>query len=217
MMVQGMNGRRGKVLNKSEQDGATMDEMSCIPIVGETVNSLRTTVEELKRCMFSGDKKRMKDVVKTFYNSLNTSLPLFDKLVAKAEKSPEETKLLSLLPWMQQLGSPLEDLVGSVQATVEAEVCFTDKAVTEISEIMGLVSNLARDTRDALTSGNEHFKEYAISESMVILDRIRDFGIEHQQRIVIGLCMPKASFLYLDIMNSLKRITMELSGLFERI
>jgi Na+/phosphate symporter len=194
-----------------------MEENSYIRTVEETVNSLRTTIDDLKRCLFSRDKKKMKDTVKTFYSRLNTSLPLFNKLVAKADKTPEDMKLLNLLPWLQQLGSPLEDLVGGVHAAVESEISFTDKALTEISEIMGMVNNLARDTADALTSANERFKEYAISESINVLDRIKDFGVDHQQRLVVGVCMPKASFLYLDIMNSLKRITLEFSSLFERV
>jgi Na+/phosphate symporter len=159
----------------------------------------------------------MKDTVKTFYSRLNTSLPLFNKLVAKADKTPEDIKLLNLLPWLQQLGSPLEDLVGGVHAAVDAEISFTDKALAEISETMGMVNNLARDTSDALTSDNTRFKDYAMSESLSVLDRIRDFGIEHQQRLVVGVCMPKASFLYLDMMNSMKRITLELISLFERV
>jgi Na+/phosphate symporter len=194
-----------------------MEESSYIRTVEETVDSLRTTIDELKRCLFSRDKKRMKDTVKTFYSRLNTSLPLFNKLVAKVDKTPEDIKLLNLLPWLQQLGSPLEDLVGGVHAAVDAEICFTDKALAEISEIMGMVNNLARDTSDALTSENDRFKDYATSESLSVLDRIRDFGIEHQQRLVVGVCMPKASFLYLDVMNSLKRITLELISLFERV
>jgi Na+/phosphate symporter len=192
-----------------------MNEKEYLHAVEINLASLRSTMDDLKKCLFSRDKKRVKETVKAFYASLNTTLPLFTELIGKPEKNAAERKLLCLLPALQQLGSASEDLVCGVQAAVEAEISLTDKALTEISEIMGLVRDLTRDTHDAMSSGNEHFKEYVLGEGRVICDRIREFGIDHQQRLVIGVCMPKASFLYLDIMNSLKRITQEISSLFE--
>jgi Na+/phosphate symporter len=192
-----------------------MNEKEYLHAVEVSLNSLRTMIEELKRCLVSRDKKRMRETVKTFNAALATTLPLFDEVVGKTEKTAAEKSLLGLLPSLQQLGSAAGDLVHGVQAAVEVDVAFTDKALAEIGEVMGLVMDLARDTCDAMMSENERFKEYALSEARSTCDRIRDFGVEHQQRLVIGMCAPKASFLYLDIMNSLKRITQELSGLFE--
>ena len=42
-----------------------------------------------------------------------------------------------------------------------------------------------------------------------------DFEITHQNRLILGVCMPKASYLYIDITDSLKRIARELSEFAE--
>ena len=193
-----------------------MNETEFLHTVEVNLTSLRATIDNLKKCLFTRDKKLVKETVKTFYSSLNTTLPLFTDLVGKPEKTSTEKQLIGLLPILQQLGGAAEDLVNGVQAAVVAEIPLTDRALTEISEIMGLVRDLTRDTYDAMSSDNERFKEYVVGEARTISDRIRDFGIDHQQRLVVGVCMPKASFLYLDVMNSLKRMAQELSSFFER-
>jgi phosphate:Na+ symporter len=99
---------------------------------------------------------------------------------------------------------------------LEAEVSFTDKALAEISEIMALVKDLTRDANDVLTTGNPHFRAYIASSAQNVMQRVDELGLEHQKRLVVGICTPKASFLYLDILHSLKRVAQALSHLSEK-
>ncbi len=192
-----------------------MDEKEYTQVISGSLNSLSKTLEDLKKCLFSRDKRRMKQTVETFYPALKLSLPVFDAMMERKEKSELERKLLGLLPMLQQIGIATEDLVGAVQTTVDAEISLTDKALSEISEIMSLVKDLARDANDVLTTGNQHFCRYVLSSAERVQQRASECGVEHQQRLIIGVCTPRASFLYLDLINSLKRIAQELARLCE--
>ncbi len=44
-----------------------------------------------------------------------------------------------------------------------------------------------------------------------------EYEVVHQQRLIEGVCMPKASYLYLDIVDSFKRITKSLDEFAERV
>jgi Na+/phosphate symporter len=192
-----------------------MDEKEYTQVITTSLNSLGKTLEDLKKCLFSRDKRRMKQTVETFYPALKATLPLFDQIIERKEKNEFEKKLLGLLPMLQQVGIATEDLVGAVQVTVDAEISLTDKALTEISEIMSLVKDLARDANDVLTTGNQRFRKYVLWSAERVRERAGECGVEHQQRLIIGVCTPKASFLYLDLINSLKRIARELARLCE--
>lgn len=192
-----------------------MDEKEHVRVVSESLGSFGKTIDNLKKCLFSRDKKRMKEVVKEFYASLKLTLPVFDEIMERAEKSEVDRRLLGLLPMLQQVGIATEDLVGAIQTAVDAEVSLTDKALSEISEVMSLLKDLARDTNDVLTTGNQHFCKYVLASAERIQQRVNECGVEHQQRLIIGICTPRASFLYLDVINSLKRIAQELGRLCE--
>jgi Na+/phosphate symporter len=192
-----------------------MDEKEHVRVISESLGSFGETVDNLKKCLFSRDKKRMKEVVKEFYASLKLSLPVFDEIMERAQKNDVDKRLLGLLPMLQQVGIATEDLVGAIQTAVDAEVSLTDKALAEISEIMSLLKDLARDTNDVLTTGNQHFCKYVLTSAERIQQRVNECGVEHQQRLIIGVCTPRASFLYLDVIHSLKRIAQELARLCE--
>ena len=194
-----------------------MDEKEHVRVIGESLSSFGKTVDDLKKCLFSRDKRRMKETVKDFYTSLKLSLPVFDEVMERAEKSQVDKRLLGLLPMLQQTGIATEDLVRAVQTTLEAEVSLTDKALAEISELMSLLKDLARDTNDVLTTGNQHFCKYVLASAERIQQRVNECAVEHQRRLIVGVCTPRASFIYLDIIHSLKRIAQELALLCEAL
>jgi Na+/phosphate symporter len=192
-----------------------MDEKEHVRVIGESLNSLGKTVDDLKKCLFSRDKRRMKETAKEFYASLKLSLPMFDEVMERAEKNQVDKRLIALLPMLQQTGIAVEDLVSAVQTTLDAEVSLTDKALAEISELMSLLKDLARDTTDVLATGNQHFRKYVLASAERIRQRVNECAVEHQQRLIIGACTPRASFIYLDMISSLKRIAQELARLCE--
>lgn len=193
-----------------------MNEPTFESVIGDILESLGKTVEGLKNCLFSGNKRLMNETRKAFAASLRSSLPTFNQAIQRKVKSPLDERLLALLPACQRLGIAMEDLVDGVQAMVETGVCLTDKALSEISEVMALLKDLARDTNDAISSGNSHFREYAVSSARHIRERSVEVGLGHQERLDTGICSPKASFLYLTVMDSLKRVAQELGNLCEK-
>jgi Na+/phosphate symporter len=193
-----------------------MNEKTYVEMIGQILESLGNTIDEAKRCLFSRDKRRLTQAEKAFSSELTSGLPLYEALIAKKEKLQADQEFVALLPSLQHLGIAGEDLLQGIRITLEAGISLTDKAFGEISEVMALVKDLARDTGDALTTGNARFREYAHAEANHAIDRMEEYGLEHEQRLVVATCSPKASFVYLDIMRSLKTIATELASLAEK-
>jgi len=194
----------------------TMDEKEYAQVIAEALQSLGRTIEDLKRCLFSRNKRLMNQTKRNLAASVRASVPLLEETAEKSEKNALDRWFLELLPSLQRLGIGVEDLLGGVQIAVETEVSLTDKSLSEISETMALLKDLARDTNDVLATKNSHFRTYAVSSVEHLLQRVCECGLEHQQRLATGVCSPKASFLYLDIMESVKRIAQELGNLCEK-
>jgi hypothetical protein len=183
-----------------------MNEKEYAELVGRILAPLNPTIDEVKRSLFARDKKRLSQAHKTFSVALGESLPLFEEAASKPTKTPHDEKVMALLAPLQRIGIGVNELLQAVRTTLETDIPFTDKALTEISEIMGLVKDLSRDTLDLVSTGNPHFREYVLSQARSALGRLEEMRLEHNQRLIAGVCSPKASFLYLDIMHSLKGI-----------
>jgi Na+/phosphate symporter len=193
-----------------------MNEKEYTQAIADALESLGRTIEDLKRCLFSRNKRLLNEAKRNLATSVRASIPLFEEIMEKREKSALDQWFLKLLPSLQRLGIAVENLLSGVQMAVDTEVSLTDKACGEISEMMALLKDLARDTNDVLATRNSHFRAYAVSSGEHLLQRAFECGLEHQQRLVVGICSPKASFLYLDIMDSVKRIAQELGSLCEK-
>ena len=50
-----------------------------------------------------------------------------------------------------------------------------------------------------------------------IIEMADKYSLMHEERLITGACMPKASYLYLDIIGSIKRIAQELVSFSERV
>jgi Na+/phosphate symporter len=192
-----------------------MDEKAYAGAIGEVLESLGKMMNDAQKFFFSRDKRALKETEKTFARHLKSSLPLFEETAAKKEKTERDEGFIALLPALQRIGMGAGDLLRGIRTTLEAEISFTDKALGEIGEIMALVKDLARDANDVLVTRNARFREYALASARHILDRVDKCGLEHQQRLVVGICSPKPSFVYLDVMHSLKRLAADLAALME--
>jgi len=193
-----------------------MNEEEYGQAIAGTLDSLGRIIEGLKDSLFSRNKRLLNETKKRLTASVKESVPLFEGTIEKSEKSGLDQQFLALLPSFQRLGIATEDLLGGIQTAVEADIPLTDKALGEINEMMALLKDLARDTNDVLSTSNPRFRTYTVSSVEHLLQRTYECGLEHQERLIVGACSPKASFLYLDIMDSLKRIASELGVLCEK-
>lgn len=193
-----------------------MNEKEYAQAATQALESCVKTIDDLKKCLFSRNKRQLSEIRRNLAVSVKASLPLFEEAMEKKEKSGLDQWLVELLPPLQRLGIALEDLLEGVQMAVDAEISLTDKAMGEVNEMMALLKDLARDTNDVLSTKNAHFRAYAVSSAEHVLQRTAECGVEHQQRLIVGVCSPKASFLYLNVMDSMKRIAKELGALCEK-
>lgn len=193
-----------------------MEKQVYFETVRAILDSLHGAMDDLKRCLTSHDKQSLKKAETEFREMLNSSLPLVTKLVSSPEKDDLEKKLLMLVPSLQRIGMSVETLLARVRTKIESDILFTDKGLTELKHVILGVKDLARDTKDILATGNPHLRKEMKSEMEKLVKTADDFALEHQERLITGLCTPQASYLYLDMMDALKRTAHELVHVAEK-
>jgi Na+/phosphate symporter len=194
---------------RSDEPQQHQETEECSSVSAILENVIRI-LDHLLKLSKTHERRLLEQAEEEYASGLKTSLPYAEKIMRKKEKSVLDVQFLDCLPSLQRLGIALGDLLGAVRTKVKTETAFTDKALSDITDVTHLIRSLAVDTRDVLLLKNQDFKGYVEGSARNIRQKIEECDLEHENRLLMGTCSPKASYLYLDIMTSLKAIVNEL-------
>lgn len=152
-----------------------------------------------------------------FRDILKKGLPFTQQLIEDKEKDEVVKKYVNLVPHLQRVALAIDNLVDKMEIKVETSTLFTQKALDEIKQLMLAVGTEFTDVRDYCMTKNPILKDQIRADMEKIRKLIDDFEIIHQNRLITGVCMPQASYLYIDMTDSLKRIAKELSVFAEKV
>jgi Na+/phosphate symporter len=151
-----------------------------------------------------------------FRESLKKRLPGIEKLVEDKDKNEVVKRFLIALPHLQRVALALDNLVDKMEIKVETNVLFNQKALDEIKQLMVAVGAEFTDVKDYCITKNPLLKAQIQTDMEKVMRMIDDFETVHQNRLITGVCMPKASYLYIDMTDSLKRMARELAAFADK-
>jgi phosphate:Na+ symporter len=146
-----------------------------------------------------------------FREVLKKQLPFSQKLIEDKDKDDLEKKYVNLVPHLQRVALAIDNLIDKMEIKVETRVLFSQKAIDELKQLMVAVGTEFTDVRDYCLTKNPVLQEQIRMDMEKIRKMVDGFEIIHQNRLITGVCMPQASYLYIDMTDSLKRIAKELS------
>jgi Na+/phosphate symporter len=166
---------------------------------------------------FAGQKLNLlKESRSKFREIWKNRLPAVEKLIEDKDKNEVEKKFVTLLPHLQRVALAIDNLVDKMEIKVETHALFSQKALDEIKQLMVAVGAEFTDVKDYCMTKNPVLKEQIHMDMQKVRKMIDDFEMVHQNRLITGVCMPKASFLYIDMTDSLKRMAKELGAFADK-
>jgi len=174
-------------------------------------------LEDMKKGFFTQNNTILKESEKRFREILKSALPFAEKLIEEKEKDEVEKRYVNLILSLQMTALALENLIEKMHIKVESHVLFSEKALNEIKELFAVMESLFIDTKDYILTQNPHLKNNIKSGKEKIIRMANEYTLVHEQRLITGVCMPKASYLYIDITDSLKRIARGLFDFAEKV
>jgi len=148
---------------------------------------------------------------------LRSNLPFTEELVKKETKNEFEKKYVTLLPHLQLTAIILRKLINEKKKKIESSLLFTDKAINEIKELYTLLQTQFDDTTDYILTRNSHLKMHIRTATENIYQKANEYSTMHETRLITGVCMPKASYSYIAIIDCIKGVSRELSSFAEKL
>ncbi len=143
---------------------------------------------------------------------------LYEKLAEKVRKEDREvSKLFSIIDSMQVIIYNIEGIAFNLDDLVENKIPLSDKAINEINELNNSLQGLFTDLSDLLKVKNKTLAKALIREAREVSKKADNFSLEHEGRVISGICLPKASPIYLNVLASIKGISYSISRISKRI
>ena len=143
----------------------------------------------------------------------------FSNLYEKATKMEKEEAMeyLSILDSLQGIIYNIEGIIYSLKELSKGRIPLSDKAVREVEELRASISSLLKDLSDLLKIKNKTLAEAVAEKAKSISKKADNFSLEHQERVIAGICTPKASPIYLNVLTSVKGISYNTYKIAKRV
>lgn len=194
-----------------------MEERELLQRFHEVLETSLPVIENAYKGFITQKPALLKESKEKFRNILASRLSYVEKIVEDKEKDEFEKKFVALLPSFQMVGLAIQNVLSNMEIKVEAKVLFSQKGLDEIKELLAAAHELLRDVRDYTVTKNPHLLAKIMECKEKVIGMINNFAIVHQNRLITGVCMPKASFIYLDITDSIKKIARGLADFAEKV
>jgi Na+/phosphate symporter len=126
-------------------------------------------------------------------------------LVCSPSTTGEVLKALVLFPGhLERVGDYVESIINCARVKARDGIPFSDKAHGELTELFGLLSSILKDMRGVVATAQWGQLAPVAEKQKKLAQMTMDFALAHEDRLLEGLCSPKASSLYLDILDSAK-------------
>lgn len=121
------------------------------------------------------------------------------------EGNKDGVRVLIALPGhLARIADCAESVIRAVHLKIHEETLFSDKAVSELGYVFKTARDMIRDVRDVILTGNPVLVDHVVSTHDKLSQAARDYMTAHEERLITGVCQPKHSSIFLDIVDNLR-------------
>jgi Na+/phosphate symporter len=194
-----------------------MEEKELVQRFHTTFDAVLPILENVYKGFFTSNPALLKECLSNFEGMLTANLPFVEKVITEKEKDPIEKKYVNLVLSLQTIALAIDNLITKMLVKAESKILFSDKAVKEIKSLLEITYGQFRDAKDYVLTKNQHLKHNVLTAKEELVELVINYNVVHQNRLITGICMPKASYLYIDITSSLKRIARGIADFTEKV
>ncbi len=135
-----------------------------------------------------------------------TETDLAEKITYLAQKDHSFKTYVSIPQLVFRIGDNVDKLNEIIGKKIRENILFSDRAVSELSILFRKLKEALTSTSDLLATKNPVLVKHINECEEDIVQKALEFATHHEERLIEGLCLPIASSLYLNMLNSIRCI-----------
>lgn len=128
------------------------------------------------------------------------------RLVGQADTPLGDQALLSVPMHLERIGDNIECLVRAIKTVVTEGIPFSERAMREVNALFEKAIELVECVQDVIITKNRILIGHILEVGQRCEEMADEYALAHQKRLIEGVCMPKASSVYVAILDYLKGI-----------
>lgn len=136
---------------------------------------------------------------------------------SRGENVSDEITVGHIPSHLERIGDNIELLLRCSASIIHDGVCFSDRAISEIDTLFYKAIEILQSAGDALKTNDKEKLLNVREEGRKFQEIIREYSLSHYDRLIEGVCMPKASSLYLAILDYLSGIEKHIRNIVDRL
>ncbi|MER3445966.1 MAG: hypothetical protein C4291_03640 [Candidatus Dadabacteria bacterium] len=179
-----------------------------------TKEMLEATWEGFRR----HDKEKLSQAEKIGREIHQKEKELTHLITTSLSRMEEPIKELGFLPGhLERIGDNIELLVRCIIGMIHDGTLFSERAIREINTLFNKAVELLECVRDAMKTKNKVLIRYIKEEGEKFQNMIGEYALAHHERLIEGTCIPKASSVYLAILDYLADIERHIRQMADKI
>ncbi len=118
---------------------------------------------------------------------------------------------------LERIGDNIEAFARAIERQAQDGIVFTDRAVNEIDRLLEKATELLEATRDILLTGNRTLVHHVLTDGPCFQATATEFASFHQERLIQGVCVPRASSIYLAMVDYLRGVERHLRDIVQKV
>jgi Na+/phosphate symporter len=186
-----------------------MAVMALKEIVSETHDLFSDMIDGLDRLhegFIYNNLKSVEEARPEFAAARERGPRLTEALLRERDDNPNAVIYVSVPSHLERSAAELERIAASLDAKIREDLLFSDKAQSEVNFMFEKIKDILSNTRDMLLARNTIIGNYIMESEHALTMSANDFSTQHEERLIEGVCLPKASAVYLELLGAFKAI-----------
>ncbi len=134
-----------------------------------------------------------------------------------AESLGRDQEIFFVPMHLERIGDNIEFLVRAIRTVVQEGIPLTDRAMKEVNALFEQAIGLVESVRDVILTKNRLLMREMLEEGQRYEEMANEYMLIHQKRLIEGVCMPKASSVYVAIVDYFKGIASHVCQIVQQL
>ena len=194
--------------------------------IREKINQMASLALSMLKNTFTGLMQHDLDILSAVLkdeerlNEMEKALTLSLADISKAA-SPAEKKNIMLLANivgdLEEIGDYVKDMIERIEIKIEEKLLFSDEALNEYKHLYNVVETELEDLDKALTLNDKNFAQRVLCSREHADTLVEKYKDAHAQRLVLGVCIPRACNMFLDLLDFTAQISRHVKAIAKNI
>ncbi len=179
----------------------------------EILRALHDIGEDLEECLSSlqtafiyNNTAPLINIREKIDNLKKLTSSIAEQIVTIARDNPHMRHYVTIPTSLLRITENIEKISELISTKIKEDILFSDRAISEITFLFQRLTDIMGPASDLILAPNSILGNYIRESEAGIVRRASDYATQHEERLIEGLCLPKASALYINILDAIKNI-----------